>query len=140
LNTLKDSKYTEGISKYPETHKTGMEAVRSWPKWTYNEIMMEEFFESLVSLEEAMQKEKLIETKVHEVLEAVMLVQEITENPIVLLQMISQDMEEMYEKKSEEFKELEKYVERKQEEVEEICKRNNVTLEEVKRNLKNSEL
>jgi hypothetical protein len=29
LNTLIDSKYTEGIYKYPETQKAGMEAVRS---------------------------------------------------------------------------------------------------------------
>jgi hypothetical protein len=118
--------------KYPETHKAGMETVRSWLKWTYNEIMTEEFFESIVNLEEAMQKEKLIETKVHEVLEAVMLVQEITEDPIVQIQMISEDMEETYEMKCEEFKELENYVEKKHEEIEELYKRSNVTLEEIK--------
>jgi hypothetical protein len=51
----------------------------------------------LISLEEATYKEKLIETKVHEVLEAVMLVQEITEDPIAQISMIIQDMEETHE-------------------------------------------
>jgi hypothetical protein len=39
LNTLRNTKYPEGIYKYPETHKAGMEAVRSWLKWTYKKIM-----------------------------------------------------------------------------------------------------
>jgi hypothetical protein len=30
--------------KYPETHKARMEAVQSWLKWKYNEIMTENFF------------------------------------------------------------------------------------------------
>jgi hypothetical protein len=59
-----------------------------------------------------MQKEKLVQTKVYEVLEAVMLVQEIIEEPIIQIQMISQDMKETYEMKRKEFKELENYVEK----------------------------
>jgi hypothetical protein len=78
-----------------------------------------------------MQKEKLKEIKVHEVLEAVMLVQEITEDSVAQIQMISQDMGETYEMKREEFQELEVFVEKKHEEVEELCKRNNVTLKEI---------
>jgi hypothetical protein len=94
--------------------------------------MMEEFFDSLVKLEDVMQKEKLVETKVHEVLEAVMLVQEITEDPVIQIQKISQDMEITYEMKREEFKELENYYEKKNEEVEELCRKNNVSVEEIK--------
>jgi hypothetical protein len=44
--------------------------------------MTEEFFDSVVNLEDAMQKEKLVETKVNEVLETVMMVQEIEEDPL----------------------------------------------------------
>jgi hypothetical protein len=61
--------------------------------------MTEEFFDSLVNLEDAMQKEQLVETKVHEVLETVMLVQEIIEEPIIQIQEISQDMEITYKLK-----------------------------------------
>jgi ribonucleotide reductase beta subunit family protein with ferritin-like domain len=86
LNTLKETKYSEEMYKYPETHKARMEAVRSWLKWRYNEIMTGEFFDSLVKLEDAMQKEKLVEAKVHKVLEAAMLVQEITEEPVIQIQ------------------------------------------------------
>jgi hypothetical protein len=129
LNTLNDIKYSEGMHTYPKTHKAGMETVRSWLRWTCNEIMTEEFFESLVKLEDAMQKEKLVETNVHEVLEAVMLVQEITEEPAIQIQKISHDMEITHEMKKEEFKELENYYEKKNEEAEELCRKNNVTLE-----------
>jgi uncharacterized protein YdhG (YjbR/CyaY superfamily) len=60
---LKNSKYSQGIHKYPETHKAGMEAVRSWLKWTYKEITTEKLFDSLIKLEEAIQREELTETK-----------------------------------------------------------------------------
>jgi hypothetical protein len=43
LSTLRNSMYIEGMYKYPETHKAGMKAVRSWLKCTYNVIMTEEF-------------------------------------------------------------------------------------------------
>jgi hypothetical protein len=82
LNILRNSNYTKDAYKYPETHKAGMEAVRSWLKWVYNEILTEDLFDSLIKLEDVMQKEKLVETKVHEVLEGVMKVQEIVEDPI----------------------------------------------------------
>jgi hypothetical protein len=108
LNTLKNSKYTEANYKYPETNKAEIEAVRSWLKWTYNEIMTEEFFDSLINLEDEMQIEILTETKVHEVLETVMLVQEISENKIIdQMQKISQDIEETHEDREDPLKEAE---------------------------------
>jgi hypothetical protein len=109
-----------------------METVRSWLRWAYNEIITEEFFDSLVDLENAMQKEKLGETKAHEVLEAVILIQEIKEDPLNDTEMIFQDMENRNEFIIKELQKLQENIIRRKEEVEELCKKNNATLEEIK--------
>jgi hypothetical protein len=85
------------MKSYPKTHKAGMEAVRSWLKWTYNIILTEDFYEALINLEDAMGEENLLDTKIHKVLEAVMLAQELASDPIAQMQRISQEIEEIKE-------------------------------------------
>jgi DNA-binding PadR family transcriptional regulator len=76
-------------------------------------------------LEDAMQKEKLVEIKVNEVLEAVMKMQEITEDLVFEMQQICQEMVENNEMILEKFKEIQNYVEKRNEKVESMRKKNN---------------
>jgi predicted DNA-binding ArsR family transcriptional regulator len=126
-----------------------MEAVISWLKWTYNTILTEEFIEALINLEDAMGEEKLLVTKVHEVLKAVMLVQEINEDPGNQMQRMAQEIEEIKEIECsspeeddtwgktnkmirEQLAQVEENIKRKIEELDELIAKNNVTIEEVK--------
>jgi hypothetical protein len=95
LSNLTKGRYEEEPRKYEKTDKAGKEAVRSWLKWTYRHIDTEEFFESLIELEDAMEEEKLIETKVHEILEAVMIIQETNEKPEEQKERMYQELEEI---------------------------------------------
>jgi hypothetical protein len=97
MNILSDSKYKKKMMKFTKTHKAGMEAVRSWIKWTYNIILTEEFSGALIKLEDAMREEHLIGTKIYKVFEAIMLVQELSEDPVAQIQRMSQKIEEINE-------------------------------------------
>jgi hypothetical protein len=99
-------------------------------KWTYNEILTEAFFESLVNLEDTIQKELLVETKIYEVLETAMKVQEIPKDPI---QEISQDAEVRNENITEKVRVMKDHQDKRNEEVESLRKKNNATLEEIKK-------
>jgi hypothetical protein len=151
MNTLSHSSYIKEPSDFPKTHKAGMESVRSWLKWTYNVIKTEELFEALIDLEDAMGEEKLLVTKVHEVLEAVMLVQEVKEDPRHEKEKILQEVEEVKEIENllgtpikdeayEEFmKKLDERVAQAEEdlkknfaELDKLTARNQVTIEEIK--------
>jgi hypothetical protein len=54
LNTLRGSNYAIENRKCTETYKAGMAAVQSWLKWTYKKVLNDEFFDSLVKLEDPM--------------------------------------------------------------------------------------
>jgi hypothetical protein len=97
MNSLKKSNCNIEPRKYPKTDEAGKEAVRSWLKWTYGSIQTEEFFEVLIELEDVMGEEKLLGTKVHEVLETVMLIQETNEHPEDLKEKMYHELEDMME-------------------------------------------
>jgi hypothetical protein len=71
LHMLSKSKYSSQSYDFPKKHQAGMSAVYKWLKCRYKKIRNNDFMDSLVKLEEAMQEEKLICTKVYNVLEAV---------------------------------------------------------------------
>jgi agmatine/peptidylarginine deiminase len=96
-----------------------------------------------------MGEEKLLDTKVHEVLKAVMLVQEINQDPDKQMQIMAQEIEEIKETEgsspeeddkwektkkriNEKYDQIEKNIRKKIEELDELIAKNNVTKEEIK--------
>jgi hypothetical protein len=98
MRTLRDSNlYKEKSFKLRKTENAGMEAVRSWLKWTSKLIPTEKFYENLKRLEDAMKEEKVIETKIYEIFEAVMIIQELLEDPVTEFQRMAQEIDETNE-------------------------------------------
>jgi hypothetical protein len=86
--------------------------------------------DSLVKLEEAMQEEKLICSKVYKLLEAVMKVQAVIMEEETLIKVMKEN-----ECSKEEINQIKESLEKEKNEVLDICSENNVPIDEIKENL-----